>query len=49
MYADLGLKKGSFPRAEQAAGEVLSLPIYPELREEQIEEVATAIGQFYGA
>ena len=49
MYAGLGLGVGSYPKAERAAEEVLSLPIYPELREEQIEEVAAAIGQFYGA
>ncbi|MFC2038137.1 DegT/DnrJ/EryC1/StrS family aminotransferase [Chloroflexota bacterium] len=49
MYADLGLAEGSFPEAEQAAREVLSLPVYPELTAEQISEVAGAIRQFYGA
>lgn len=48
MYADLGQGVGSFPEAELAAQEVLSLPIYPELADEQIIEVATAIRQFYG-
>ena len=48
MYADLGLEKGTFPHAERAASEVLSLPAYPELGDEQIEEVAMAIRQFYG-
>lgn len=49
MYANLGLGEGSLPEAEQAAKEVLSLPIYPELNDEQILEVATAIRQFYDA
>jgi dTDP-4-amino-4,6-dideoxygalactose transaminase len=49
MYADLGLAKGTYPQAEQAASEVLSLPAYPELEDEKIEEVAAAIREFYGA
>jgi len=49
IYADLGLGPGSLPEAERAAQEVLSLPIYPELTDGQIEEVAAAIRQFYGA
>ncbi len=41
-YRNLGMKPGSLPEAEQAAGEVLSLPMYPELTEEQIRQVADA-------
>jgi dTDP-4-amino-4,6-dideoxygalactose transaminase len=37
------LKPGSLPQAEQAAQEVLSLPMYPELTEEQIRLVAEAV------
>jgi len=44
-YKDLGMKPGSLPRAEQAAAEVLSLPMYPELTEEQIKQVAEAVKQ----
>jgi dTDP-4-amino-4,6-dideoxygalactose transaminase len=47
LYLDLGLGQGAFPEAERAAAEVLSLPIYPELADEQVEEVAAAIGAFY--
>jgi dTDP-4-amino-4,6-dideoxygalactose transaminase len=47
MYADLGLVAGSFPEAERAAREVLALPIYPELTEDQIEQVTKAIRRFY--
>jgi dTDP-4-amino-4,6-dideoxygalactose transaminase len=47
-FSYLGYRRGSCPEAERAAGEVLSLPIYPELRREQLEEVAGAIRTFYG-
>jgi dTDP-4-amino-4,6-dideoxygalactose transaminase len=39
-YRDLGYSAGDFPIAERAATEVLSLPIYPELTDEQIETIA---------
>jgi dTDP-4-amino-4,6-dideoxygalactose transaminase len=42
-YSDLGMKPGSLPVAEQAAREVLSLPMYPELTEVQIKQVADAV------
>jgi dTDP-4-amino-4,6-dideoxygalactose transaminase len=42
-HRDLGHKAGEFPHSESAANEVLSLPMFAELREEQIEVVATAI------
>jgi dTDP-4-amino-4,6-dideoxygalactose transaminase len=42
-YADLGYKEGEFPHAEQAANEVLSLPMYPELTAEQQGQVAQAL------
>jgi dTDP-4-amino-4,6-dideoxygalactose transaminase len=45
-YAQLKLPKGSFPHAEAAAAECLSLPIFAELKEEQVETVATAIKQW---
>lgn len=48
MYAHLGVPEGSLPEAERAAKEVLSLPIYPELTEEQVQTVAEAIREFYG-
>jgi dTDP-4-amino-4,6-dideoxygalactose transaminase len=47
LYADLGLEEGSLPESERAAKEVLSLPIYPELDDEQIEQVADAVRRFY--
>ena len=42
-YADLGYAAGDFPIAEQVAGEVLSLPIFPEMTTAQVAEVADAV------
>lgn len=39
----LGHKEGDFPLAEQASREVLSLPMYPELEESSIEQIAEII------
>jgi dTDP-4-amino-4,6-dideoxygalactose transaminase len=42
MYRDLGYGPGDFPEAERAAREVLSLPIYPEMTDAQVDEVVGA-------
>ena len=44
----LGYKNGSLPETELASQEVLSLPIYPEMTEAMLEEVASAILEFFG-
>lgn len=46
-FSYLGHHKGDFPVAEQASDEVLSLPIYPELKEEQLAHVVETIKAFY--
>lgn len=45
-YRDLGYEAGAFPAAEAAAREVISLPLYPELREEEATNVADAVIAF---
>lgn len=46
-FADLGYGEGDFPVAEKAATEVLSLPIYPELKTEQQYFIVSSIKEFY--
>jgi dTDP-4-amino-4,6-dideoxygalactose transaminase len=46
-YKDLGYQKGSFPVSEQAAEQVLSLPIYAELSDDQLGYVVETIAHFY--
>jgi dTDP-4-amino-4,6-dideoxygalactose transaminase len=43
FYTQQGWAEGQFPVAEQACNEILSLPMYPELTEEQVQTVATEI------
>jgi len=47
-FAGLGYKAGHFPEAEAAAREVLALPVFPELKEEQQLATVRAIAHFYG-
>jgi dTDP-4-amino-4,6-dideoxygalactose transaminase len=46
-YSSLGLGKGSFPVAEKSANELLSLPMFPELKDEEIEYVGKCIKEFF--
>jgi dTDP-4-amino-4,6-dideoxygalactose transaminase len=43
----LGYKQGDFPLSEAAAHEVLALPMYPELREDEQQTVVDTIASFY--
>jgi dTDP-4-amino-4,6-dideoxygalactose transaminase len=47
-FAHLGYRPGSLPVTEAAMAEVISLPVYPELTEAQLETVAGAVADFYG-
>jgi dTDP-4-amino-4,6-dideoxygalactose transaminase len=43
----LGYQPGDFPEAERASQEVLSLPLYPEMTDEQQDMIVEAIRQFF--
>ena len=45
-YADLGHHQGDFPQSEKLSRKLLSLPMYPELSEEAISEVASTVSEF---
>ena len=47
VYRSLALGKGSFPNAESIAGEIISLPMYPTLTEDEIFYVCQCIRKFY--
>ena len=46
-FSYLGYKQGAFPEAEKAAKEVLALPVYPELTDEQMQYVIDSIKEFF--
>ena len=45
-YSDLNCKKGTFPITEQYANEIISLPIFPELKQEEIGYVVSNVKEF---
>ena len=46
-FASLGGRPGAFPVSESLCEHVLSLPVYPELGAERVDEVMAAIRAFY--
>jgi dTDP-4-amino-4,6-dideoxygalactose transaminase len=42
-YRDLGYGPGDFPRSERAAAEVLSLPLHPELRQQDHQHISQCV------
>ncbi len=46
-YRELGYKEGDFPETEKVSQEILSLPIFPELTEEEIKYISQSIMGFY--
>lgn len=48
-YKDLGYKKGDLPVSERLADEAISLPMYPELKQDDLKRVVSAVRDFFGA
>jgi len=46
-YTDLGHHEGDFPQTEKLAKRILSLPMFPELTDEQIQQVALEVRKFF--
>lgn len=46
-YRERGFTEGMYPRSEQWAEEVLSLPIHPDLRDDQVNRVIDAVTEFF--
>ncbi len=42
-FKDLGYREGNFPVTEKLAGEILSLPMYPEIQPEAVQYVASIV------
>lgn len=45
-YEELGYRKGDFPSTEQCSSEILSLPLFPEMKEQEVEKVVESIRSF---
>ena len=48
-FRSLGYKQGDFPVSEQVQSEILSLPMFPELKEEEVREVCRHILTFFSS
>jgi dTDP-4-amino-4,6-dideoxygalactose transaminase len=46
-YSSLGYKMGDFPVSEEIANEIVSLPMYPEISEEQVSYVCDCVKEFF--
>ncbi|MGE5175401.1 MAG: DegT/DnrJ/EryC1/StrS family aminotransferase [Hyphomicrobiales bacterium] len=46
-FADLGYRVGEFPVSDRLAAEVLSLPVFPGMTDEEVDRVAGAVRAFY--
>jgi len=47
-YADHGYRPGSLPATERAAGRVLSMPLFPEMTDEQVDDAAGTLSEIVG-
>ncbi len=48
VFAELGYGPSDFPNSEKAESSVLSLPMFPELEDHEVDRVIEAVGNFYG-
>ena len=48
-YAHLGYQQGDCPNAEYLAEHCVTLPLFPEMTEEDVERVIEAVNQYEGA
>ena len=48
-FEHLGYKKGDFPVSEELASQGLSLPMYPEMTDEQIDYISQKLHDFFKA
>jgi len=46
-YLPLGYKKGDLPNCDEVSGQVLSLPMFPEIEDAEAEYVCSMIGEFF--
>lgn len=47
VFSDLGYREGSLPVAERLSREVLSLPMFPELTDDEVDQVVESLARFY--
>lgn len=47
IYRGLGYRRGDFPRAELAAGQIITFPLYPELKKEEVDYIVGALFKFF--
>lgn len=48
VFEDLGYKEGDFPVAEGTCGEIINIPVYPEMDDDQVDYVIDTINSFSG-
>ena len=48
VYEDLRYSCGDFPNSEFAAKEIVTFPLYPELKKKEIGYITSCLYQFYG-
>jgi hypothetical protein len=47
VFSPLGHREGDFPTTERVSGRILSLPVYPELAEEERAYIADSVVEFF--